>query len=49
MGANHSVMAGLFPAIYIFGWATREDVDARDKFILGPAFGRTRVRGHDGA
>jgi len=25
----------------------RKDVVARDKFTLGPAEGRTRVRGHD--
>jgi hypothetical protein len=40
-------MAGLVPAIHVFV-EVYKDVDARHKFTLGPARGRTRVAGHDG-
>jgi hypothetical protein len=40
----HSVMAGFVPAIHAL---LRQDVDARHKFTTGPAFGRTRLAGHD--
>ena len=38
--------AGLVPAIDVLLRGFK-DVDARDRFTLGPAEGRTRVRGHD--
>jgi len=40
------VMAGPVPAIHGFG-AANKIMDARHKFTLGPAEGRTRVAGHD--
>ena len=41
-------MAGLVPAIHgLRLLMVCKDVDARDKFTLRPAFGRTGMRGHD--
>jgi hypothetical protein len=37
-------MAGPDPAIHVL-LGSAKDVDARDTFTLGPAEGRTRVRG----
>ena len=40
---SHAYVAG----IHVFSAMTK-DVDSRDKFTTGPAFGRTRLPGHDG-